>query len=121
MATEADYVLLREDTGVTEAELSDAEAEAIFVLVEAEHGDNASAVYAGARVTYLRRRLAFYSTQASYRQNEESENLSDVFKHLRELLDYWQAKLDDALVELPAGRRPMFFGLAKAGRRWGWR
>lgn len=118
MAYEAFYAALREDTGRSETTLSDPDAEAAFVAANAEWGD--AGTQAGARVLIIRVDWATATNAADYQQNEESERLSQIAAAKRALLDYWEGKLADATAaaELPKGRRPAFFGLAKAGRRW---
>lgn len=116
MATVADYDLLRADVAATEAQLSDADAEDIFDTVEADYAGDASAIYAAARVLYLRRAWADATNLADYTQNEESERLSQVAAAKKRLLDYWQAELDRAVAK---NARAMVFTLGKAtGRRW---
>lgn len=118
MAYEAFYASLREDTGKTAATLPNDAAEAKFVQAAADFG--AAGTQAGARVLILRVDWAKATDQADYVQNEESERLSQIADAKKELLDYWEGILAEAIaaVELPKGRRPAFFGLAKAGRRW---
>ena len=121
MAQPEDYELLREDTGTTTATLDDTKAQAIFTRVEASYSGNAGAIFAAARVEVLRPIWAKATEQADYTQNEESERLSQIADAKKELLDYWERILAEATaaVQLPKGRRPAFFGLAKAtGRRW---
>ena len=120
MAEEADYILLREKTATTIVQVSDATAAALFVRMEAKYGLNTDAVFAAAAVEVLEPIWAKATELADYSQNEESEKLGQIADAKKELLDYWQAKLNEATTaaELPKGRRPAFFGLAKAGRRW---
>lgn len=119
MAYAAFYVALRDDTGKTLTTLPDLDAEAVFVAAQAEWGD--AGTQAGARVLIIRKDWAIATNNAAdYTQNEESERLSQIADAKKELLDYWQGLLDDATAaaELPKGRRPAFFGLARAGTRW---
>lgn len=119
MAYEDEYAALRDDTGKTETTLPDEDAEAIFVSAGAQYGE--AGTYAGARVLILRKDWASASDLADYTQNEESERLGQIAAAKKQLLDYWQGELDEATAaaELPKGRRPAFFGLAKASnRRW---
>jgi hypothetical protein len=120
MATEADYNLLREKTNTTIAELDNTEAAAIFARTEARYPSNAAAAFAAACVEVLEAIWARATEGADYTQNEESERLSQIAEAKRKLLEYWQSKLDEAVgdAELPKGRRPAFFSVARAGRRW---
>ncbi|KAB2861022.1 MAG: hypothetical protein K8L91_07935 [Anaerolineae bacterium] len=65
--------------------------------------DRAIAAYSDAetyeaemRVIGIRQLLADAAKRVSYKQNQSSENMSDVFKHLKQLLDLWQGIRDDA-------------------------
>lgn len=65
--------------------------------------DRATATYsdiatyeAEMRVLGIRQLLADAAKRVSYKQNQSSENTSDVFKHLKQLLELWQAIRDDA-------------------------
>lgn len=120
MAEEADYILLREKTGTTITQVSDEKAGEIFERMELKYVSNADAVFPAAAVEVLEPIWAKATELADMTQNEESERLSQIAKQKKELLDYWQAKLDEATTaaQLPKGRRASFFGLAKAGRRW---
>jgi hypothetical protein len=121
MATEADYILLRQESGATTTQVSDALAETFFVASLALYPANADAAYAYTRVRALRIVWGEASSQADYTENEESERLGQLAEAKRKLLEYWEGKLADAIadVELPIGRRAAFFGLAKApARRW---
>lgn len=120
MADATDYEQLRQDTGATEVQLPDAKAADIYAKAEETYAGNDEAIHAAARVAYLQQAWASATNQADYTQNEESERLSQIADAKKELLDYWQTQLDQATAaaELPKGRRPAFFGLAKAGRRW---
>lgn len=120
MAEEADYILLREKTGTTIAQVSDENAGEIFTRMEAAYPTNPAAVFPAAAVEVLESLWA-RSTEddVDYSQNEESEDLGDRVKNRKALLDYWQGKLNEATaaVQMNKGRRPAFFGLASAGRR----
>lgn len=97
MATEAQLRdRLRRDVGANSTALSDADADALFEEAGETYGDAASA-YAYARVLALQGILASSAKLTSYKQNESSENLSDIFKHLKELLKVWEDKTTDAV------------------------
>jgi pyrroline-5-carboxylate reductase len=54
--------------------------------------------------------LASSARLATYRQNESSENLSDIFKHLKELLKVWEEKTDDAITAAAGSSGAARFG-----------
>jgi hypothetical protein len=92
MATVAQRDRLRRDVGATEASLSDEEADALFEEAE-ETYSVAGSITAYTRVLAIRGMLADASKLTTYRQNASSENASDVYKHLRDLLNLWQGEL----------------------------
>lgn len=87
---------LRRDLGASEAALSDEDAADLFEEAGEKYSDTASA-YAYARVLALQGILASAAKLTSYKANESTENLSDVFKHLKELLKLWEDKTTDAV------------------------
>lgn len=96
MATELQRNRLRDDIGADATTLPDAEADAIYV----EAGETytvAASIDAATRVIAIRRLLASSAKLTSYRQNNSSENASDIFGHLKDLLDLWQSNLDKAV------------------------
>lgn len=101
MATETDYNRLRRDIGANETSLPDEDAEALFTEAGERYTDTATAA-AYTRVLALQGLLASSAKLATYKQNESQENLSDVFKHLKELLKVWEDKVSDA-IESAAG------------------
>lgn len=109
MATATDYQRLRADIGADVTSLPDPDAEAIFVEAGERYAD-AGGLTAATRVIAIRRLLASSAKLTSYRQNASSENLSDVFKHLRELREFWQGELDGAVKAASAS------GTARFGR-----
>lgn len=121
MAEAADYLLLRQETGATTTQVSDALAETFFDEAATLYPSNAGAAYAHTRVRALRIAWGEASNLADMTQNEESERLSQIADAKKELLDYWEGQLAEATAaaELPKGQRPAFFGLARASnRRW---
>jgi hypothetical protein len=95
MATAAQRERLRRDTGSNSSALSDDDADDLFEEAGETYTDDTS-IAAYARILALQGILASSAKLTSYKQNESSESLSDVFKHLRELLSYWQGELDTA-------------------------
>ncbi len=72
--------------------------------------DRATAAYtdiptyeAEMRVLGIRQLLADAAKRVSYKQNQSSENMSDVFKHLKQLLELWQGIRDDAALANSGG------------------
>ncbi len=104
MATTTDYQRLRADLDATDATFPDAEAEEIYAEAS-ERYTSADSIYAATRVIAIRRLLMSSAKRVSYTQNNSSENASDVFKHLKQLLDIWRGELADAeMVEEMASR-----------------
>ena len=95
MPTAIDYQRLRDDIGADATTLSDSEAEALLAEAGETYADERSKA-AYARVLAIRRLLASHAKITTYRQNASSENASDIFKHLKDLLGYWQGELDEA-------------------------
>lgn len=87
---------LRRDLGASEAALSDEDAADLLEEAGEKYSDTASA-YAYARVLGIQGLLSSSAKLTSYKANESSENLSDVFKHLKELLKVWEDKTTDAV------------------------
>ena len=96
MTTDTERERLRLDTGHSVTSLDNTEADAIFVRAAEEY--SATAMQAGARVLAIQYLLADASKLNDYTQNMTTESASQIFGHLRKLLDYWQdvAKDDDA-------------------------
>jgi hypothetical protein len=105
VATQLQADRLRRDTGTSVTLLPDAEVDALFTESMETYSDVAS-ITAHTRILAIQGLLASSAKLASYKQNESSENLSDVFKHLRELLAFWQEQLSilDALAAGSAAR-----------------
>lgn len=97
MATATDYQRLRDDIGANSTTLSDAEAALIYAEAEETYTD-AATIYADVRVIALRRIWASSAKLTSYRQNATTEDLSDVFKHLGQLLNYWEGQREAAVL-----------------------
>lgn len=120
MPEATDYARLRRDVGATEAQLSDEQAQALFVEAE-ELYTGPDSIRAGTRVLALQGMLASAADEVNYTQNNATENLSDRFKHLESLLKLWQQRLDVALdqetEELEGLRPPTSHGVTLR-RRW---
>lgn len=109
MATALDYSRLRRDVGASITVLPDVDAELIFVEAAETHTGAASQA-AYARILFIRGLVSSASRMASYRQNNSSEEASDVFAHLMQLLAYWEKKLAEAIegedIITPTGINP---------------
>lgn len=95
MATETQRTRLRADIGANETSLPTTEADDIFSQA-GESYTAAAAIEAYARVIAIQRLLASSAKLATYRQNQSSENASDVFDHLDKLLTRWEKNLSKA-------------------------
>lgn len=109
MATELDYSRLRRDVGADETSLDDDAAEALFVEAAERYTDTGTAS-AYTRVLALQGLLSSAAKLHSYKANESTENLSDVFKHLTQLLAIWEAKTDDAITAAAGSSGAARFG-----------
>lgn len=96
MATATERERLRQDVGANSTALSDADADDIYAEAAEMYTDSAT-INAYTRTIAIRRLLASSARLTSYKQNESSENLSDIFKHLKELLKVWEDKTTDAV------------------------
>lgn len=112
MAEELQRNRLRADIGADATTLPDAEADEIFVEAGESYTD-AGAIKAATRVIAIRRLLASSAKLTTYRQNNSSENASDVFKHLKDLLSLWQGELDDASAAASTVGAARFGGLRR--------
>lgn len=102
MATEQERARLRDDIGANASSLSNDDADAILAEAAEVYADVAAAS-AQARVIAIRRLLASSAKLTSYRQNASSENLGDIFRHLRELLTLWEGWRDEAVAAAGSG------------------
>lgn len=100
MATELQRQRLRDDIGATVTSLSDDDADAVYTRAAESYPTEGAAQDAQARIIAIRGLLASSAKMTTYRQNASSENASDVFKHLSELLKMWRGEL--ALAEAAA-------------------
>jgi hypothetical protein len=95
MATDTQATRLRADIGATDASLPKTEVDDIFEEASESYTATA-AIKAHTRVIAIRRLLASSAKLTTYRQNQSSENLSDIFKHLEKLLAHWENQLSAA-------------------------
>ena len=108
-ATQSQIDRLRRDTGTDDSSLEDAAIDAIFVEAGEKYTDAATAT-AYTRVLAIQGILASSARLTSYRANESQENLSDVFKHLKDLLAIWEAKVEDAIAAAASSSGAARFG-----------
>lgn len=87
---------LRDDVDGNATSLPDAEIDAIFDEAAETYTDLAAQT-AYTRVIAIRRLLASSAKLTDYAANESQEKLSQVFKHLRDLLSFWQDELEAAI------------------------
>jgi hypothetical protein len=92
VATQAQADRLRADVGATVTSLPDADVDAIFTEAAEIYSDVASQT-AYTRIIAIRRLLASSAKLTDYTQNESRESMSQIFKHLRDLLAFWQGEL----------------------------
>lgn len=93
---------LRRDLGASVAALSDGDAADLLEEAGEKYSD-ADTAYAYARVLGLQGLLSSSARLTSYKQNESTESLSDIFKHLKELLKVWEDKTTDAIAATGSG------------------
>lgn len=109
MADAVAIARLRRDVGADSTSLPDADADDIFDEAGEKYTDSATAA-SYARVLAIQGILASSSRLTTYRQNESTENLSDVFKHLTQLLSIWEAKTADAITAAAGSSGAARFG-----------
>jgi hypothetical protein len=101
LATETERQRLRLDLGFAATDttsLSDPTADAIFEEAGEIYTDAAS-LLAATRVIAIRRLRAQAASSVDHQQNNSSEKSSQRFAHLTTLLNEWQGKLDEAVID----------------------
>lgn len=101
MASEAQRAALRADTGTDSTSLGDDEIDTIYTDSGALYTATTS-IDAYARVVVFRRLMAQAAPRTSYKQNQSSENTSDLFKHYQSMVAFWQDELATAEVDVAA-------------------
>lgn len=95
-----DYDAVRWDVGESESNLSNAAIDDLYDRAEAKYGVDTAATEAWTRVLVVRNLRAQAAKRVDYRQNQSSENLSDLYKNLKDMeatfLDDLQTALDSA-------------------------
>lgn len=114
--TDAQKARLRRDTGTNSTSLPDEDIDDIFDEAAEIYTDTAT-IAAYTRVLVIQGLLADSAKLATYRQNESQENLSDVFKHLQQLLTHWQQETDDAAEAASTSGAARFAGLRRKPAR----
>ena len=84
------------DTGTSYDVFDYGDIDDIFEEAAEQYSDDAS-ITAATRVIGIQRLLASSAKLTSYRQNASSENASDIFKHLNQLLERWEGRLQSAV------------------------
>lgn len=102
---------LRADTGTDSTSLTDAEIDDIYDAGVILYTDTAS-LEAYGRVIVFRRLMAQAASRTSYKQNQSTEELSDLIKHFKMMVDLWKAQLDEAV----AAAESALTGAFKMGR-----
>jgi hypothetical protein len=105
LATLLEQQRLRLDLGLAATDttnLPDATIDALYVEAGETYTDAAS-LLAATRVIYLSRLLVQAAAEVDYTQNNTTERASQRFAHLKELLGYWQQRLDEAVVATSGG------------------
>lgn len=101
MASEAQRAALRADTGTDSTSLGDDEIDTIYTDSEVLYTATTS-IDSYARVVVFRRLMAQAAPRTSYKQNQSSENLSDLFTHYQKMVAFWQDELATAEVDAQA-------------------
>ena len=94
--TAAQKSRLRRDTGADATSLPDDTIDDLFDEAAELYTDTAT-IAAYTRVLVINGLLSSAAKAVTYRQNESTENQSDIFKHLKDLLKLWEDKTDDAI------------------------
>jgi hypothetical protein len=119
VATLLEQQRLRLDLGLAAGDtttMPDAEVDAIYVEA-AETYTDASSIVAATRVIAIQRLLASSAKMTSYTANNSSEDASDVFKHLMQLLGYWRGVLAAAIADDELANRPSAARFGRTTRR----
>ena len=107
VATSSEIALIQRRTGDTAASLGDADVQLLWSEAESNYADYSRDVWKQAVIVARREELWMAaSAQVTYKQNEASENLSDIAKQLKQLYDDAKKKLDDLIAsEKPVALR----------------
>lgn len=98
MAGLTDYERLRRDVGADEDALSNTSAAEIFAEAAELYTGTASR-RCGTRVLALQGMLAIAAKETDYSQDTTQERASQLYDHLKDLLEHWQGELDKALLD----------------------
>lgn len=99
MATVTQRTRFRNDIGdsLTSPAFSDAEIDDLYTRATEQNITDTESVETFTRWKGYEQLLANAAKRASYMQNQSSERLSDIFKHLKDMLNYWKKRYDDAV------------------------
>lgn len=114
--TQAQIDRLRRDTGTDETSLPDSDVQDVFDEAGESYTD-AATIAAYTRVLTIQGLLSSSAKLATYRQNESTENLSDIFKHLKDLLKVWEDKTTDAITAASTSGAARFGGVRRQPAR----
>lgn len=79
----------------------------------AERYEDSDSSDAYARIIYIEGLFASSAKMATYKKNQTTENVSDIFEHVARLLVYWSAKLLAAINENAGLESSARFGKTK--------
>lgn len=116
MATETQREQLRLDTGTDETSLTNDEIDDIYTAAATLY-DDSGPQDAYARVVVFRRLLAQAAPRASYKQNQSSESVSDLFDHYKQMLAYWEGKLKEEIAAVSANGKMRWGTMKKTPTR----
>lgn len=116
MATETQRKRLRSDIGANSASLPDGEVDDIFTEA-GESYTGTAVIKAYTRVIAIRRLLANAAKLTDYTQNASQEKQSQVFKHLKDLLGYWESETATAVSNATTNGAARFGGLRRKPKR----
>lgn len=105
MATATQRTRFRNDIGddLTNPSFSDAEIDDLYLQATEQSITDADIVELFVRWRAFEQLLVNAAKRVTYTQNQSSETLSDLFKHLKDMLDYWRRRYDDAVTLLLGG------------------
>lgn len=99
MATATQRMRFRNDVGddLTNPSFSDAEIDDLYLQATEQSITDVESVETFVRWRAFEQLLVNAAKRVTYTQNQSSETLSDLFKHLKDMLDYWKKRFEDAV------------------------
>lgn len=98
------------DNDVSNRVFSDSEIDDIYTEANEEYPSNSKLEGYYAVIIGLEWLMADAAKLTNYRQNNSSENQSDIFKHLEKLLKNWEGKLESEARRAQTGVRLSRYG-----------